>query len=211
MQTHQTQGGRSDQAGSRSRRFRDRFAEHRGATVVEYALGVALLCVASIGVLQFLEGAASDEFGDRADRSGAPDLTGGEATDGSTDSGSGSDSSTDGPPPVTQEVFFGGFSNVKSTGNNPWTAALRVTVQESPGGPGISGVQVEGEWTYTQGSTTVTVAATCNQTNGSGACQFQLSDIPAGVGSVTFTMKTLSGGVPPVVYNGGTQTQVVPK
>jgi Flp pilus assembly pilin Flp len=193
---------------TRSRRSR-RLRGDTGATVVEYAMGLALVLVVSLASLEYLEDSASDEFDGRADRAGAPDLSEGSADGGTTDGGTGS-GGTDGPPPVTQEVAFGGFENVRSTGNNPWRANLSVQVDDTSGN-GLSGVTVSGTWSYLDGSTPVTVEAVCNQTNGSGSCQFQLSDIPPGVQEVTFTMDDISGGVPPVVYSGGPQTQVVAK
>jgi Flp pilus assembly pilin Flp len=191
------------------RRALRRWRGDRGATAVEYAMGLALVLVVSIASIQYLEDSASEEFDGRADRAGAPDLTEGLSDGGGTGGGTGT-GGTDGPPPVTQQATFGGFTNVRSTGNNPWRANLSVDVLDSSG-DGLSGVTVSGTWTYLDGSTPVSVEAVCNQTNGSGSCQFQLSQIPPGVQSVTFTMDDISGGVPPVVYDGGPQTQVVDK
>ena len=173
-------------------------------------MGIALLVVVGLGSIQFLQDGASDEFGDRADRAGAPDLGGG-STDGGTTDGGSTTGGTDGPPPVTQEATFGGFSHIQTSGNNPWTANLRVRVNDSSG-DGLEGVTVTGTWTYTSPSGAVTtVDATCNQTSNTGNCQFQLGQIPTAVTTVTFTMTDISGGVPPVVYSGGTQTVDVTK
>jgi Flp pilus assembly pilin Flp len=198
-------------------RARGREHRERGATLVEYAMGVALVGVVSLGAMQFMEDGASDEFNDRADRAGAPDLI--EPTDGgTTDGGSATAGGTDGPPPDAEEAQFEGFSGIRSTGNNPWTANVRVDVNDS-NGDNLSGVTVTGTWSYFDGSTTVSFDVTCTQTNGSGSCPFQLGQIPnnalptSGATSpgVTFTMTNISGGVPPVTYTGGTQTVVVPK
>lgn len=198
METERATGGR--------RQRRGRPDGHRGATVVEYALGIALVCIASIGALEFLADGASDDLNERADRSGAPDL-GEVAPDGGTDggsSGSGSDGTDDAVPPV--EVFFAGFSKASAQGanNKPWSASIEVNVADVDG-DGIDGARVEGVWTYTSGGVPFSIPAICNQTNPQGICKFQLSDIPHPVHDVTFTMTDISGGVPEVAYNGGPQ------
>lgn len=189
------------------RRARARGA--RGAAVVEYALGVALFSAVALGGIQALEAQSTDELNERADRSGAPDLD--ESAGGSTGGGStGGSSGSDGTPAPTTEVFFSGFSNIKSTGNNPWTANVTAKVADAAAA-NVGGVRIEGQWTYLDGAVTKTVPAVCNQTNGSGSCQFQLGQIPPGVVEVTFTMIQITGGDPPVTYNGGSQTVVVHK
>lgn len=173
-------------------------------------MGIALLVVVGLGSIQFLEDGASDEFGDRADRAGAPDLSEG-GSDGGTTGGTTTGGGTDGPSPVTQVATFGGFSNPKTSGKDPWTANLGVNVDDADG-KALEGVTVTGTWTFTSPSGAVTtVPATCNQTNNQGRCQFQLTDIPIAITTVTFTMTNISGGVPPVVYNGGTHTLDVTK
>ena len=69
----------------------------------------------------------------------------------------------------------------------------------------MEGAQVEGTWTYLAGSTTVTQTVTCLQTDHKGLCLFQLSNIPNSAATATFTMTSITGGVPPVVYNGTPQ------
>jgi hypothetical protein len=172
--------------------------------VVEYAMGIALILVVSIGAIQFMEDEASDDFNGRADRAGAPDLV--EVTDGGTDGGSGTGGSdgTDGGP-APEEVFFGGFSGASSRGNpSNWTAVITITVSDSDsGGDGVDGARVVGVWTYDPGTGPVTETVTCNQTSNRGECRFQVSNLPASATSVTFTVNEISGGVPPMVYNGG--------
>ena len=178
-------------------------------------MGVALVCVVSIGAIQFTEDEASDEFDDRAARAGAPDL--GEVTDGgsTTDAGSTTDDGSDSPPPVEEEVFFGGFSDVQSAPGNGgrWNASLKVNVHDaSSGGDGVEGVSVAGTWTFVDNNgTPQSISDSCDQTNSEGECIFSLSKIHQNISSVTFTLNDVSGGVPPVVYNGGTQTVTVNK
>jgi Flp pilus assembly pilin Flp len=183
-------------------RARRRISLERGATLVEYAMGVALLCVVSLGAIQFMEDEASDNFNARADRSGAPDINDvadGGTTDGGATTG-GSDGTDGGPAP--EEVFFDGFSGASSHGNPAkWTAVITVTVVDS-NGDAVDGARVIGTWTY--GTTTQTV--TCNQTSNKGECKFQVSELPPSTDSVTFTLNEISGGVPEVVYNGGPVT-----
>jgi hypothetical protein len=181
-------------------------------------MGVALVCVVSLGAIQFTEDGATDEYEERADRAGAPDLLEGSTDGGTTDGGTTTSGGTDGPPPVVEEAFFAGFDSIRSHGNNPWTANLKVTVNDA-NGDNLDGVTVTGTWSYFDGSSIVSIPVTCNQTNGAGACQFQLADIPPNAQptttdlnpGVTFTMTDISGGVPPVTYTGGTQTVVVRK
>ena len=183
--------------------------------MVEYAMGVAFLCVASLGAIQFMEDGASDEFNDRAGRAGAPDL--GEITDGgsTTDSGSTTDGGSDSPPPVEEEVFFGGFTEVQSTPGQGgrWAASLKVVVADAAtAGDGVEGVSVAGTWTFTdQSGEAQSITDSCDQTNASGECIFSLTRIHQNILDVTFTLNDLSGGVPPVIYNGGSQTVTVNK
>lgn len=202
MKTVRAHGGTStsDQAPPRGR---GRSRGQRGATLVEYALGVAFVCIGTLGGLHFLEDRASDDLNARADRSGAPDLA--EATtDGGTTGGTstGGTDGTDGSVPPT-EVLFGGFSDERSIGSKtkPWTASIEALVTEV-GGAKVSGARVEGVWTYDIGGVVTTVTAVCNQTTNQGICKFQLSDIPVEANTITFTLTDINGGVPPVVYNG---------
>ena len=172
--------------------------------MVEYALGVTFLCVVSIGAIQFMEDEASDDFNGRADRAGAPDLV--EATDGSTTGGSstgGSDGTDDGgPAPV--EVFLAEppFSGGGASGNpSDWTAKITVTVVDGSG-DGIDGATITGFWSYTTPTGTVTQEVTGSQSGSQGRCTFQISGLPANASDATFTVTGISGGVPPVVYNG---------
>ena len=177
-------------------------------------MGVGLICVVSLGAIQFTQDGASDELDDRASRAGAPDLN--EITDGgTTDTGSTTDDGSDTPPPVEEEVFFGGFSNVGRTvnGNQPWTANLTVIVNDAAsGGAGVEGVTVAGTWTFIDhNGVPKSESAVCNQTNSSGGCIFTLTKIHKDITSVTFTLNDISGGVPEVVYNGGPQSVTIPK
>lgn len=181
----------------------------RGATLVEYALGVALICLVCLGGIQLVQRGASDELDERAARSGAPDLGEGVHDGGGAGEGGGSGSPTSSVPAET--VTFGGFHDVTATkAQGPeWRARLEV-LAVGPDGP-IEGVRVVGEWTYVHGSTPTTIPAVCEQTTTQGRCSFQLSTIPNGASSVTFTMITMSGGVPPVEYRGTPQVTEVLK
>lgn len=124
----------------------------RGATLVEYALAIALVVVVSIGAIGYLTDETAEEIDDRSRRTGAPDVDQVPTSLPVADPG-------DEIPPDAEDGDTPGYTGevrvstpetcweaTAAEGNgNPheWTAQMTFTVSEqSPAGAGIQGAEV---------------------------------------------------------------------
>ena len=175
----------------------------QGATLVEYALGVALiLLVCSIGI-SFAEGQGESKLSSRATGIGTPvensAVRGGSGTGGGSGGGS-TDSS------VTADVTAAP-SLVGSTtkDGSTWYATIVITVTDSSGNA-VAGSIVTGDWNPDTASET----ASCT-TSLSGTCTVTITNLDrTGQGSVDSVQFSISDtgvqGNPPglyVNYSGG--------
>jgi len=168
-----------------------------GATLVEYALGVALLVVVTIPAVGFLTDESTEVVGRRADSLGAPDLdeTGTPATlpPPTTTLPGGS------VPPPPESVVTVTFSSSSSTvqRNVEWAATIGFEALDDTGNEREL-VTIAGQWA---GATITTpIPMTC-ATNLSGRCAVTLRSLACGTAtSVTFTVTSVSGEG--VTYSG---------
>lgn len=166
----------------------------RGATLVEYALGVALIAVVCIGAVQRLEDAGGSKVDDGAADRGRPSEQLYLPSSSGVIVGGGSGSSV-GSGPATVEVL----DIVGSADNDPgsdWAAAVTVRVKNVATPDLWSGVTVSGTWYYTKGGTAMTQAGTC-PTDISGQCTISIANLKKSganeIASVEFRNVVLSG------------------
>lgn len=155
-----------------------RWAADRGATLPEYALGVALVAVVCLVGISFLQDASEDELVSRSDRVGSPDLEQG-LTDGGSGGGSAS-GGTDGTPPpgptAPATLTAGAPSQTAARTGNDWDAT--VTVAMLGDGSPVEGLSVQGTWTlYVEGVAQSPETVTPCVTGPSGQCVFTRDDM----------------------------------
>jgi hypothetical protein len=165
--------------------------QEKGATLVEYALLIALVVVVCIGVIEVLTDNSDEKVDTRSGEIGVPSEE--NALPGATD-GSGGGTSTDGSDgggSVSAVAHVGGLSAATSTSSNgnKWSATVTVTIVDASGEP-VTGATVTGDWSAGNGGTSCVTGA-------SGTCPISSADFNAGGGnpveSVTFSVTNVSG------------------
>lgn len=164
----------------------------RGATLVEYALAVALVAVVVLGAIQALESATGDEVEARGQRIGDPSSLA--ATTSSSTTSTTTDDGTAPPPSGPGTVTIGsatGTATVESTTPYRWKAEVSMTVVDSGGQP-VTGMTITGTWTPAApgGSTATTVSCT---TDSGGTCEVVRWDLKEQDAEATFTVTSVAG------------------
>lgn len=176
-------------------RFRRRGSTQRGASLVEYALGVSLLAVAVVAAIGALEDAGEDGLTERSDRAGTPveaygyiGVSAGGASGGSATT----TSSTTAPPQEVQVVIGSTPSAVLEDPSKPaqskWSATVTFAVTDEDGQP-VTGAVVAGSWSESGGS--IQLQTSCSSVTG--LCAVVANKIPKNVGVVTFTVTSVGG------------------
>ena len=171
-------------------------ASDRGATVVEYALGIGLICVVSLGAISFLQDESEDGFQERSGRVGAPDLeaglpggtTGGTSGGGSTTGGGGTPNAA--PAILTAQAPT---QSGDKTGNN-WDATVTLTML-GDGSP-TTGIRITGTWTlFVEGVARPADPPVSCVTGVNGECVFTRDDMEhrTNQAEVTKAVFTVSG------------------
>lgn len=166
----------------------------RGATVVEYALLLALLLVVSLGAIRTLQSRSSSKLDDGAGDRGRPAEQLNLPASSGTIIGGGT-GSTVGSGAATVEVF----DVVGAADNDPgsdWAAVVTIRVKNVSTPDLWAGVTVTGTWRYTQGSTPKTQSGVCT-TDNTGQCSVSIANLKKNgaqeIASVTFDTIVLSG------------------
>lgn len=169
--------------------LRKRLRSDAGATLVEYALLVALILVVSIGAISALEDRADERAGSTAGRIGAP----GDAAyyGGGTTGGSTGGSTTGPPPPPPSTVTVSSITSTPPPTNDgsKWVASATITVVD--GATPLVGVIVTGSWTIEGPGGGSPTTATC-PTGITGACAVQFNSIQDSKEQVRFTVTKLT-------------------
>lgn len=178
----------------------------RGATMVEYALGVALLVVACLGAISFLEDESRDSLDESSDLAGNPDgleagspggSTGG--TTGGDTGGTTTDGSTD-PADAPDGVVVSSITGTSTIAPPDWVATVSVIASDSSGAL-AQGVLVTGTWDPAVAGSTVSCT-----TGADGRCVFTQQGMKRSGGNsipqttFTVTSMTFPTSSPPVTY-----------
>jgi len=167
-----------------------RLRSERGATLVEYAMGVALICVASLGAIQFMEDGSTENVERRTSTLGAPDIdeTGTPVTIPTPPPTAPGD-----PPPPPPESLVSISTSQAATvvqRNVQWAATVGFTALDDTNNE-REAVVIEGQWTGA--GLVAPVAATCT-TNLSGICAVTIRELACSqAGPVTLTVTSVSG------------------
>ena len=164
-----------------------RLARHdRGVTMVEYALGVSLIVVVSIGAISSIEDSGSERLGQSGDRFELDDGAYYPGAPTTTTTPSGSTTSL-----VVTSVYPASVtaSPPSSDSGNKWIANATVEVLDSSGNP-VSGAVLDGTWTLNPGGSAEPASCT---TDSSGRCILQRTDINDSKPSAELTITGVSG------------------
>jgi Flp pilus assembly pilin Flp len=169
----------------------DRAQDERGATLVEYALLVALIVVVSIGLIQRIESDGGSKLAASDDRiSAASDNAFYPGATGSTVPGS--TTTTTSPTAVAVRIASAPTITVANDGGNRWQATITFRLLDSAGN-GVIGATLRGTWTDGGGGSNP--QTTCNTSTTAGLCTIQFTDIKDNPStSVTFTPLEITGG-----------------
>ena len=189
---------------AKARRRKPERSRSRGATAVEYALGVSFLAVASLGVINSLENDSSEALADKGEAIGAPDVNEvfGSSSSTSSPTSSSSTTSTTTPPAPPVAVITSSLNphSGNNCGGNNWTPTVIVTVTDDQGDP-VFKANVSVTWVQQPSGDTSTPSFSTLQ---NGTATFSLHDLearnthPHYVSSVTFTINSVTpdGGTP---------------
>lgn len=186
-----------------------------GATLVEYALGVSLLCVASLGAIGVIQSSLEDNIEEHGASAGAPDLPDlGISTTTATTS-----SPTTAPPATSPPATVTASGNILATrvgidSGNKWDPAVDLSALNSATGETLRDVTIAITWTYDVGGTPTTVTPTPCSAPSTGTCSFQLNDLRSNNGanctpSVTFTVTSITSSSQTIVYAAGSTTGTI--
>lgn len=163
----------------------------RGATVAEYAMGVALIVVASLGAISVLEDESNEQVDTSAERIGMQDD---DAFYGTGGGGGAEDPGDSTPPPEGEETSIhldpSPDVNVAADGNKRWRVTVSFTILDESGN-GVIGASIEGSWTDGGGGSKP--VTTCSTDNSSGECTVQFTNIRDDVTEVTFDVDEITG------------------
>jgi Flp pilus assembly pilin Flp len=189
-------------------RRRHRPDRHRGAVAVEYALGVALLLVVSVGAIDVLQDSAQSNLTTHGATAGAPDLpdAGIPVTTSTTSPGPTTPPTSPPPSSVTADAAFSATSLGVSSSGNRWSPSVDVTATDSTDGTVLTGVSITVQWTELPSGQQTTQTFTVPST---GVASFQLNDLHTNVGtgqfvdSVMVTITAITGTNPVITYTPG--------
>lgn len=176
-------------------RNRSRPGPQRGASLVEYALGVSLVAITVVAAIGAMEDAGGDGLTERGDRAGSPvedygyiGVSAGGASGGSATT----TSSTTAPPQEVQVVIGSTPSAVLAKPSNPssskWSATVTFSVTDA-GGDAVTGAVVAGSWSESGGG--IDLQTSCSSVTG--LCAVVANKIPKDVATVTFTVSSVGG------------------
>lgn len=183
-------------------------AGERGATLVEYAMLVALVAIVLLGALQYLTDESSDELEARADRSGSPDLdsTGVPAPpSGGGGSGGGDGGST--TPPIT--VSVSSPTGCWAGDSKNWTANFTIIVTDAATGAPVNQAIVTAKLTRLRADGTVLqeLSPDPKETLTDGTAPFSVLGLDASsgppderTGRVVFELVNVTGVDPPINF-----------
>lgn len=136
----------------RSRSCRPPLVEHRerGATLVEYALGVALLCIATLGAVEFMTDQGKSSLDERGARIGGPDLElsapGGDDDPGDGGDPGGDDGDTDPEDPLPPDSINPPTMTAEITTAGTWSTTVTFQVSTGASNEPVFGAQITGLW-----------------------------------------------------------------
>jgi hypothetical protein len=178
---------------------------------VEYALGLSLILVASLGAISALEDSASDNITTRGATAGAPDLpdSGIPTTSPTTETPTTPPPPTDPPATVTATASFSNAQTGQSGSSANWSPKIDVEAVDSSTGETLRGVTITVTWTPQPGGAPVTQSC---QVPSTGICTFQLTGnqrLNGSHTSVVVAVDSITGTDPVIEYAAGSATTTI--
>ncbi|MFP5255709.1 MAG: Flp family type IVb pilin [Acidimicrobiia bacterium] len=156
--------------------------DDRGATLVEYALLVALILVVSIGAIQRVQDDSGDKLVADEERVGTAEDNAFYASGSTTTTAPVGTTTTTAPTTAMQPSSLVASPAPNNSGNK-WIAHVTVTITDSSGNP-VTGAEVQGSWTDPNPA----VATQCTTTAPSGTCSMQRTDLNDNKPTAQFTI-----------------------
>jgi len=172
----------------RALRDRDGSSE-RGATLVEYAMLVALIAVVSIGVIQRVQDGGEEKLDESDERVSAEDNAFYAPAASTTTILAPSSTTT--LPPITVHIALNPTVTIQDATGNRWQTTITYTILDTDGN-GVIGATINGAWT--DGGNGSSPVGTCTTSSSAGSCTVQYTKIRDAVPDVTFTVATITGG-----------------
>lgn len=160
----------------------------RGATAVEYAMGIALVVVVSLGAIGAIQDRGKARLEGSDDRI-TPAADGQYYAGGVTPSSSPSSSSSS---TASVPVHLSGSPAivVQDLGNSKWTVTVTFTLLDGSNN-GVIGARLDAEFSDGSGPTT---AVNCTTSTSQGLCTVQFNNINDNRASITLTVGSITGG-----------------
>lgn len=162
----------------------------RGATLVEYAMLVGLLAVASITVIQTATDGGEERLDGSDDRISAQGDNSYYAN-ASTSSTVPLSTTTTNASTVAVHLDPNPLVSVQPDGSNRWRVTVTFTLLDTAGN-GVIGATMDGDWVDVgQGSTP---QSTCTTSTSAGQCTIQYTNIKDSSLEVTYNLSAITGG-----------------
>jgi hypothetical protein len=166
----------------------------RGASGVQYALGMSLVLATTLSSLDAFEQQSSEALESRGNSIGTPDLDRPVETTTTTEApiGGGDGTTTTTAPPTPPDSTVASATATTSSSGNKWTATVVISITD--GGVPVHKATIDATWT--QNPTGATTAVSC-ETQPNGTCTFALRNLPTlgnsgHVASVSFTVAAVT-------------------
>lgn len=156
----------------------------RGATLLEYALGISVFLLAIIGAIELLTDSASERFAEGGGAGAPAEANGVFGTRDASPGGGGGGGGGGGPAILVASASLTGSSTQSGPGNSPFTATVTVSATDQTGAP-VAGAAVELSWSGNVSGSTSLV------TDGAGEVSHSVSGIQHNR-SVTFTVTAVT-------------------
>jgi hypothetical protein len=195
--------------GTEARRRRRNQRWERGVSLVEYALGVSLVLVASLTAIGGLQDNAEENLTSHGATAGAPDLPdlGITTAPPTTSTPTTAPPATSPPAAISATATFSNEVIATATGNT-WSAKIDVTARDSTTNQPLTGVTITVTWTPTPNDSPITQTCSVPST---GVCTFQRTGMATKGGqfvdTVTLRVDSISSTSQTVNYTSGSASR----
>lgn len=162
----------------------------RGATLVEYAMGIALIVAVSIGAITSLQNRGEQRLVASDDRI-TPAADSQYYSGGSTPSSVPPSSSSSAPGATAVHLAASPVVTVENATSSEWRVTVTFTLLDGSNN-GVIGATMNGTWS--DGGNGSTPGGTCSTSTSAGQCTLQFTSIKDNISAVTFVLTSITGG-----------------
>ena len=163
----------------------------RGAALMEYAIGIALIAIVAIAGIQSLEESSEETLDARGDVAGTPieeygylGLSGA-----GTSPGTSTSTTSTTAPSVSVQVLIDGSPSSSLLSGKKWSATVTFQVLDDGGSP-VTGAVITGTWTIADSGPT-TLETECSSITGT--CAVVANKIDDAITEATFQVTSVTG------------------